>query len=44
MLQGERILLRDFHLQDRESFLALESDEAMFTYMKFPIVEWVHLP
>jgi RimJ/RimL family protein N-acetyltransferase len=36
-LQGDQILLRDFHPQDRESLLALESDEAMFTYMKFRI-------
>jgi RimJ/RimL family protein N-acetyltransferase len=36
-LQGDRILLRDFLPQDRNSFLALESDETMFTYMKFRI-------
>jgi RimJ/RimL family protein N-acetyltransferase len=36
-LQGDRILLRDFLPNDREPFLALESDEAMFTYMKFRI-------
>jgi RimJ/RimL family protein N-acetyltransferase len=36
-LQGDRILLRDFLPHDREPFLALESDEAMFTYMKFRI-------
>jgi RimJ/RimL family protein N-acetyltransferase len=38
-LQGNRILLRDFLLQDRDSLLALESDEAMFTYMKFRVEE-----
>ncbi len=36
-LQGDRILLRDFVPQDREPFLALEADNAMFTYMKFRI-------
>ena len=36
-LQGDRILLRDFLPHDRDSFLALESDEAMFTYMRFRI-------
>jgi RimJ/RimL family protein N-acetyltransferase len=36
-LQGDRILLRDFVPPDREPFLALEVDEAMFTYMKFRI-------
>jgi len=36
-LQGDRILLRDFVPEDREPFLALEADEAMFTYMKFRI-------
>ncbi len=36
-LRGESILLRDFGPQDREPFLALEADEAMFTYMKFRI-------
>jgi hypothetical protein len=34
-LQGDPIVLRDFLPDDREPFLALESDEAMFTYMKF---------
>jgi len=47
-LQGDRILLRDFVPQDREPFLALEADEAMFTYMKFRIdrgsAESVRLP
>ncbi len=47
-LQGDRILLRDFLPHDREAFLALESDEAMFTYMKFRIdrgsAESVELP
>src|ERR1700722_16584252 len=47
-LQGERILLRDFVPQDRGPFLALEADEAMFTYMKFRIdrdsAESVRLP
>ena len=47
-LQGDRILLRDFVPQDREPFLALEADEAMFTYMKFRIdrdsAESVSLP
>jgi RimJ/RimL family protein N-acetyltransferase len=36
-LQGARILLRDFVPQDREPFLALEADQAMFNYMKFRI-------
>jgi hypothetical protein len=36
-LAGDQILLRDFLPQDRKPFLALESDEAMFTYMKFRI-------
>jgi RimJ/RimL family protein N-acetyltransferase len=36
-LQGNLILLRDFVPQDREPFLALEDDEALFTYMKFRI-------
>ena len=36
-LQGNRFLLRDFVPQDREAFLALEANEAMFTYMKFRI-------
>ena len=36
-LQGERILLRDFLVQDRDPLLALESDEEMFTHMKFRI-------
>jgi ribosomal-protein-alanine N-acetyltransferase len=36
-LQGDPILLRDFVPQDREPFLSLEGDEAMFTYMKFRI-------
>ena len=47
-LQGNRFLLRDFVPQDREAFLALEADEAMFTYMKFRIdrdsAESVRLP
>jgi RimJ/RimL family protein N-acetyltransferase len=34
-LEENQILLRDFLPQDRKPFLALESDEAMFTYMKF---------
>jgi RimJ/RimL family protein N-acetyltransferase len=36
-LQGDRILLRDFRPYDRDPLLALESDEAMFTYMKFRV-------
>lgn len=36
-LQGDRMVLRDFVPQDRQPFLALEADEAMFTYMKFRI-------
>ncbi len=36
-LAGDEILLRDFLPQDQKPFLALESDEAMFTYMKFRI-------
>lgn len=44
MLKGERIVLRDFHPHDQDSFLALEADEAMFTYMRFRIAESVHLP
>jgi [ribosomal protein S5]-alanine N-acetyltransferase len=36
-LQGDGILLRDFGPHDREPLLALESDTAMFTYMKFRI-------
>jgi ribosomal-protein-alanine N-acetyltransferase len=36
-LQGDGILLRDFAAQDRKAFLALEADNAMFTYMKFRI-------
>jgi hypothetical protein len=47
-LQGDRILLRDFLPDDREPYLALESDEAMVTYMKFRIdrgsAESVQLP
>jgi len=47
-LQGDAILLRDFVERDREPFLSLESDEAMFTYMKFRIdrdlAESVSLP
>jgi RimJ/RimL family protein N-acetyltransferase len=47
-LRGNKILLRDFLPHDREQFLALESDEAMFTYMKFRIdrgsAESVQLP
>jgi ribosomal-protein-alanine N-acetyltransferase len=47
-LAGDQILLRDFLPQDREPFLALEADEAMFTYMKFRIdrdsAESVSLP
>lgn len=34
-LRGDAILLRDFLPSDREPLLALASDEAMFTYMKF---------
>jgi ribosomal-protein-alanine N-acetyltransferase len=30
-------LLRDFLPQDREPFLSLDADEAMFSYMKFRI-------
>jgi [ribosomal protein S5]-alanine N-acetyltransferase len=37
ILQGERILLRDFVPQDRAAFLALAFDKAMFTYMKFRV-------
>jgi len=36
-LAGNQILLRDFLSQDQKPFLALESGEAMFTYMKFRI-------
>ena len=36
-LQGDRILLRDFLPPDRDALLALESDDAMFTYMKFRV-------
>ena len=36
-LQGNRILLRDFLPHDRDPLLALESDESMFTYMKFRV-------
>jgi RimJ/RimL family protein N-acetyltransferase len=36
-LPGSEILLRDVLPEDRDSFLALASDEAMFTYMKFRI-------
>jgi ribosomal-protein-alanine N-acetyltransferase len=36
-LQGDRILLRDFLPHDRDPLLALESDKAMFTYMKFRV-------
>ena len=47
-LQGNRIALRDFLVQDREPFIALEADEPMFTYMKFRIerasAESVQLP
>jgi ribosomal-protein-alanine N-acetyltransferase len=47
-LQGDPILLRDFVPQDREPFLSLEGDDAMFTYMKFRIdrdaAESVSLP
>jgi RimJ/RimL family protein N-acetyltransferase len=47
-LRGEWIVLRDFLPHDREPFVALESDEAMFTYMKFRITresaETVQLP
>ena len=47
-LQGNPILLRDFESRDREPFLSLEGDEAMFTYMKFRIdrdsAESVSLP
>ncbi len=34
-LEENQILLRDFRPHDRKPFLELESDEAMFTYMKF---------
>jgi len=47
-LQGNRIVLRDFLPDDREPFIALEADEAMFTYMRFRIdrasAESVQLP
>jgi [ribosomal protein S5]-alanine N-acetyltransferase len=47
-LHGDPILLRDFLPQDREPFLSLEADDAMFTYMKFRIdrqaAESVSLP
>jgi ribosomal-protein-alanine N-acetyltransferase len=47
-LQGDPILLRDFVSRDREPFLSLEGDAAMFTYMKFRIdrdsAESVSLP
>ena len=47
-LQGDRIVLRDFLPDDREPFMALEADEAMFTYMRFRIdrasAESVQLP
>jgi RimJ/RimL family protein N-acetyltransferase len=36
-LQGDRIVLRDFLPHDRDPLLALESDEEMFTYMKFRV-------
>ena len=36
-LQRDRILLRDLLPHDRDPLLALESDEAMFTYMKFRV-------
>jgi [ribosomal protein S5]-alanine N-acetyltransferase len=36
-LQGRRIRLRDFLPHDRDPLLALESDDEMFTYMKFRI-------
>lgn len=34
-LAGDQIPLRDFLPHDRKPFLALEAEEAMFTYMKF---------
>ncbi len=47
-LQGNRIVLRDFLHDDREPFIALETDEAMFTYMKFRVdrasAESIQLP
>ena len=47
-LEGDRIVLRDFLEGDREPFVALEADEAMFTYMRFRIdrasAESVQLP
>lgn len=36
-LQGDRIVLRDFLPHDRDPLLALESQDEMFTYMKFRI-------
>ena len=36
-LEGNKIVLRDFLPNDRDPFLALSSDSAMFTYMKFRI-------
>jgi ribosomal-protein-alanine N-acetyltransferase len=36
-LQGDQVQLRDFAAHDREPFLALEADEAMFAYMKFRV-------
>lgn len=36
-LRGQLVLLRDFLPHDRDPLIALASDEAMFTYMKFRI-------
>jgi [ribosomal protein S5]-alanine N-acetyltransferase len=36
-MRGDTVFLRDFCPQDREPFLALAADEAMFAYMKFRI-------
>ena len=36
-LEGNKIVLRDFLPNDSDPFLALSSDSAMFTYMKFRI-------
>lgn len=36
-LRGDRILLRDFLPHDRDPLLALATDDAMFTYMKFRV-------
>jgi RimJ/RimL family protein N-acetyltransferase len=48
VLEGDRIALRDFLPSDGQAFVALASDEAMFTYMRFRIdrgsAESVQLP